>query len=195
MVQPEITAGELLLRPFRPADAADVRRLAGDPAVSDTALDIPHPFEEGMAAAWIGGHAAGFAAGTQAVFAVVDAATGALVGAAGLMAEPAHGRAELGYWIGRASWGRGLATLAARAVVRFGFTELGLRRIHASHLARNPASGRVLAKAGLVREGVLREHVLHRGRVEDLVLWGAVRAEWVMGDAPASMGEAPHPVR
>ena len=54
---------------------------------------------------------------------------------------------ELGYWIARSHWGQGYATEAARAVL--GLAEaLGHRRIFAGHFADNPASGRVLAKAG-----------------------------------------------
>jgi RimJ/RimL family protein N-acetyltransferase len=170
-----MTTSELILRPFTLDDAPAVQRLAGDPAVSDAALDVPYPFEDGMAEAWIGGHAAG----TQAVFAATVA--GELCGAVGLTIEPAHRRAELGYWIGRPFWGRGYATQAAAAVMAIGFGEMGLRRIYATHLTRNPASGRVLEKLGMRPEGILRQHVLHRGRWEDLAIRGCLAAEWAGG--------------
>lgn len=176
-VQPVLRSNRLVLRPFRLEDAPGVRDLAGDPSVADTALDIPHPFEDGMAEGWISTHEAAFAAGELAAFAVTAADSGELLGAAGLMIDPAHARGELGYWIGRAYWGRGYATEAARTLVAFGFGPLGLRRIHASHLARNPASGRVLARLGMRPEGVLQEHVVHRGRAEDLVVYGLLAAD------------------
>ncbi len=176
--QPTLETERLRLRPFRPQDAAEVRRLAGDPEVSATALDLPFPFEEGMAAAWIATHAREFAVGRLAAFAVTRRETGELLGAAGLMREPQHERASLGYWIGRAHWGQGYATEAAGAVVAFGFREWDLRRIHADHLVRNPASGHVLRNLGMRPEGVLREHVIHRGTVEDLALYGLLRSEW-----------------
>ena len=176
-MQPVLRTPRLLLRPFQLADAADVQRLAGDPAVSDTALDLPYPFEDGMAEAWIQAHAEQFAAGTLAVFAVLSADGGELYGAAGLMIEPSHRRAELGYWIGAAHWGRGYATEAAGAVIRYGFHALGLQRIHANHLVRNPGSGRVLQKLGMRYEGCLRQHAWHRDAFEDLALYGILRSD------------------
>ncbi len=175
--QPVLRTARLRLRPFTAADAPDVQRLAGDPAVSDTALDLPHPFEDGMAEAWIGTHAAGISAGTLYIFAITSAESGTLLGAAGLMIEPGHRRAELGYWLGADFWGRGYATEASGAVIRHGFEQLDLHRIHASHLVRNPASGRVLQKLGMRREGRLRQHAWHRGGFEDLALFAILRDE------------------
>lgn len=176
-MQPVLRTPRLLLRPLTLADASAVQRLAGDPAVGDTALDLPHPFEDGMAEAWISTHAEQFAAGTLAVFGVVSADGAELYGAAGLMIEPPHRRAELGYWIGTAYWGRGYATEAAGAVIRYGFDELGLQRIHANHLVRNPGSGRVLQKLGMRYEGSLRNHAWHLGAFEDLALYGILRSD------------------
>jgi [ribosomal protein S5]-alanine N-acetyltransferase len=79
--QPSLCTDRLLLRPFLVEDAPDVRGLAGDAAVADTALDIPHPFEDGMAEGWIATHAEGFQAGKLAVFAVTAAESGELCGA------------------------------------------------------------------------------------------------------------------
>jgi len=176
--QPVIETERLRLRPFQISDAPDVQRLAGDPDVSATALDLPFPFEVGMAEEWISTHAGEFARGRLAAFAVTLRGSGELLGAAGLMQEPEHRRASLGYWIGKAHWGRGYATEAAGAVVAFGFRQWGLRRIHADHLVRNPSSGNVLRKLGMRPEGVLREHVVHRGEVHDLALFGLLRSEW-----------------
>lgn len=175
---PTLSTGRLLLRPFHSSDAGAVQRLAGDPEVSATALDLPFPFELQDAEAWIETHPEGFATSTHAVFAVTLSATGELVGAAGLAQEPGQGRASLGYWIGKPYWGRGYATEAAGAVVAFGFEGWGLQRIHADHLAGNRASGQVLRKLGMRREGVLRSHVIHRGEVHDLALYGILRSEW-----------------
>ena len=85
----------------------------------------------------------------------------------GLGISRAHGKGELGYWIAKDDWNRGYATEAARAVVRYAFDELGLRRVHAGHLVRNPASGRVMEKIGMRREGVWRQHILKWGEPED----------------------------
>jgi ribosomal-protein-alanine N-acetyltransferase len=175
--QPTLTTLRLLLRPFALADAPAVRRLAGEWAVADTTLSIPHPYDEGVAEAWIASLADQYARREQAVFAITENQTETLVGAIGLVLRAPHHRAELGYWVGRPYWGRGYATEAAAAVIAFGFAELSLNRIHACHFARNPASGRVLAKAGMRREGVSRQHVRRWDRFEDLVQYGILRED------------------
>jgi RimJ/RimL family protein N-acetyltransferase len=76
-------------------------------------------------------------------------------------------------------WGKGYATEAGRAALRFGFEHLELNRIWAYHMVRNPASGRVLAKVGMEREGLLRQHVRKNEVFEDVVLMALLRQEWV----------------
>ena len=166
-----LSTDRLILRPLALADAPDVRRLVGVREVAGATADIPFPFEDGMAEAWI----ASIDAATQATFGIAH--EGALVGAIGLHLDRANEQAELGYWLGVAHHGRGFATEAGAAVIRHGFEALGLERIFASHLGRNPASGRVLAKLGFRREGTLRAHVLRFGVREDLIHWGLLRSE------------------
>ncbi|MCX7005169.1 MAG: GNAT family N-acetyltransferase [bacterium] len=168
----------LLLRPFALADAPDVQRLAGERAVADTTLNIPHPYENGMAEEWIGTHQAKFNAGELANFAVVLRATSELVGAIGLVINRRFDRAELGYWIGRPYWKQGYCTEAAGAVLAYGFTALNLNRIHATYLSRNPASGRVMEKIGMTREGFLRQHAKKWDTYEDLVAYAILRDDW-----------------
>lgn len=175
---PVLLTPRLRLRPFDVNDAGDVHRLAGDFAVADTTLAIPHPYEDGMAERWIATLPEEFAAGRQVVLAVADRATAALIGAIGLILRPEHSRAELGYWIGRPFWGRGYATEAAGAMLRYGFETLGLHRLYACHFARNPASGRVLEKVGMQREGIARAHAQRWNRFEDLVQYGILREEF-----------------
>ena len=91
---------------------------------------------------------------------------------------PEHARAELGYWVGVPYWNRGVATEAARALVAFGFGALGLHRVQARHLTRNPASGRVMQKLGMRLEGVHREAVRKWDRFEDLAMYAVLAREW-----------------
>ncbi len=83
--------------------------------------------------------------------------------------------AELGYWLGEAYWGRGIATAAVRAVVQHGFDALPLNRIEAYVYANNPASVRVLEKAGFEFEGRLRRSVIKDGQVLDSLLYARLR--------------------
>ena len=78
--------------------------------------------------------------------------------------------AEIGYWLGEAVWGKGIATAAVRTLSTYGFRELELTRIFAVPLISSTASMRVLEKAGYVREGVLRRSAIKEGIVLDQVL-------------------------
>ncbi|MCC7495469.1 MAG: GNAT family N-acetyltransferase [Fimbriimonadaceae bacterium] len=172
MEQPSLATPRLLLRPFALTDAATVRLLAGDPAVADTTLNIPHPYPEGLAEQWIGSHQRSFQRGEHVHFAIELSSTGELLGCLGLGCSPRFCRAELGYWIGLPYWGCGYCTEAATAVVEYAFGERRLHRLVARHLARNPASGRVMQKLGMIYEGTAREHVGKHGVWEDLVCYG-----------------------
>jgi len=180
---PEILTERLRLRALEHEDAPVVQRLAGDRRVADTTSLIPHPYPDGMAEAWIVSREAAWELGRGLVLAITLRATGGLIGAIGLGLDPESRVAEMGYWVGVPYWGCGYATEAARAMVAHGFTHLGLERIHAHHFARNPASGRVLQKAGLLPEGVRVAAITKWGRPEDAVCYGVSRAEWEQGRA------------
>ena len=171
---PTLATARLVLRPFRLEDAPTVQRLAGVREVAATTLTVPHPYPDGEAGAWIGTHAGAWAERKVLTLAVTLREDGALVGAVGLALVMADRRAELGYWIGVPWWNRGFATEAARALVDCGFGTLGLHRIMARHMSRNEASGRVMQKLGMAREGTLRHHVLKWGSFEDLVVYAVL---------------------
>lgn len=164
----------LTLRPFDVADAPRVQQLAGAEEIARNTLLIPHPYPDGLAEQWIGSHEAAALAGTLNL--VID--DGELVGAIGLTINKEHDHAEVGYWVGVPYWNRGYATEALREVLRYGFEELGLNRIYAYHFTRNPASGRVLAKAGMHHEGMMRRHMKKWGQYVDVELYGIVREDW-----------------
>lgn len=179
--QPTLTTARLTLRPFVLDDAWDVERLAGMREIADTTLNIPHPYPNGAATAWIETHPPAWAAGTSATFAVVETVGGALVGATGLMIRQEHRRAELGYWIARDRWNKGYATESARRLLAFGFEVLGLHRIEARHFLRNPASGQVMQKLGMQREGVERDWAIKWDRFETLAVYSILEPEWRAG--------------
>lgn len=172
---PRLETACLRLRPYVRSDAPELQRLAGAKAVADTTLNIPHPYPDGAAEAWIGTHAAKWAAHEELVFAITLQATGELLGSIGLIFDLAHEKAELGYWIGVPHWNKGYASEAVRAVLDHGFRTVELNRIQAHHMAHNPASGRVMEKAGMQREGFSPQALKKDGRLVDLVFYGALR--------------------
>ena len=183
----------LTLRPFCLADAPDVQRLAGAHKIASVTQNIPHPYEDGMAEAWIESHQQLFEEGRLANFCITLRDSGAVIGAIGLNVTRLHNKAELGYWIGVPYWEHGYCTEAARAVIRYGFQELGLNRILARHMRRNPASGRVMQKLGMRREGLMRQDAEKWGSYEDIVCYGLLRREYeAQGEALSCGKEAPN---
>jgi [ribosomal protein S5]-alanine N-acetyltransferase len=175
---PTIRTPRLVLGKFETEDAAELQRLAGAREIADTTLSIPHPYGLDHALAWIGNQRKESVRGRAINFAVRMLPGPGLIGSVGLRdIDAEHLQAELGFWIGREWWGQGYASEAAAEIVRFGFEELGLNRIYAHHMARNPAAGRVLRHIGMQQEGVLRERVRKWGVYEDVVLYAILRED------------------
>jgi ribosomal-protein-alanine N-acetyltransferase len=174
--QPVLETKRLILRPFALSDAKEVQRLCGDFAIADTTLNIPHPYPDGAAEEFISTHPAKYEKGDGVVFAITLKSDGSLIGGMDLYITKRFHRAEIGYWIAKPFWNQGYATEAGKAVVDFGFTQWSLHKIIGTYLSRNPASGRVMNKIGLVQEGVLRDHVIKWDLYEDIVTSGIVRA-------------------
>jgi ribosomal-protein-alanine N-acetyltransferase len=173
---PTIQTERLVLGAFEDAEAPELQRLAGAREIADTTLMIPHPYELAHAEQFIALQRDGVIEGHDLIFAIHRLADARLVGTVALREiDPVHLQAELGYWIGVPYWKQGYATEAARAVVELGFARLGLNRIYAHHMGRNPASGRVLERIGMQREGVLRHRVRKWGQFEDVVIYSVLR--------------------
>ena len=175
--QPTLKTERLVLRPFAPADAPLVHILAGDKDVASTTRLIPHPYPDGLAESWIDSLPGKYERGDGVSFAIT-LKEGALIGSIGLILSLADHHGEMGYWIGKPYWNSGYCTEAAAAVLQFAFDTLDLERVYAKYMGKNPASGRVMAKLGMLQEGVLRHHRCKWGTFEDLVVCGILRSEW-----------------
>ena len=180
---PEIKTERLLLRGFQPSDAAAVQELAGVYEVAEMTLNIPHPYLDGMAETWIETHQEDFESGGGVVFAMIDQKSKLLMGAAGLIVTPRFNRAELGYWVGKPYWDQGYATEASKALLKYGFETMQLNKIHASHMTRNPSSGRVMQKIGMESEGILKQHALKWDEFVDLAVYGILASSWLAQQA------------
>ncbi|HWE41140.1 MAG TPA: GNAT family protein, partial [Gemmatimonadaceae bacterium] len=113
-------------------------------------------------------------------FAILEPGSDEPVGGVGLMLQEDVHRiaAEIGYWLGVAAWGRGLATGAVRAATAYAFDTLGLERVFAVANTRNTGSARVLEKCGYVREGTMRRAAIKEGVVLDQFMYAALKTEW-----------------
>ena len=163
------------LRTYRDEDAETLARLASNREVSRWLRDrFPHPYTLEDAREWIE-HARAEPESAPVTFAICGA-TGNLLGGIGLdpQVDVYRHSAEIGYWLGRPHWGRGVATMAVGAICRYGFERLGLARIHARVFAPNLASARVLEKAGFELEGRCRDAVCKNGQLLDELVYGLV---------------------
>ncbi|MEH0974894.1 GNAT family N-acetyltransferase [Micromonospora sp. CPCC 205546] len=153
----EITEAGLLLRPWRATDADAVHRACQDPDIQRWTT-VPRPYLTEHALRFVTEVAtADWAAGTGAPFAVCDAATGGLVGSCGLVSIDTGLRsAEIGYWTAPWARGTGVAVRASRAVARWAFDSLALRRLIWQAEVGNHASRLVALRAGFRVEGRLR---------------------------------------
>lgn len=179
---PEIPISRLLLRPFHLDDAAVVAEYCGEWDLARTTANIPHPYEQPMAEQWISTHQPSFDQGNSLTLAITRTEDARLVGAVGLSLYSSNRLAELGYWVGKPHWNHGYATEAATAVIQFAFENLEVNRIQARHIASNPASGRVMEKAGMTFEGILRQSIFRWGEFEDAAIYSILRREFESGD-------------
>lgn len=158
-------ATEIRIRPWRQDDLSPLVRCANDIRVWNQLRNyFPHPYTETDGQAWLETMQA-----TEPPVNFAIEADGVFAGGIGLVqGSDVYARsAELGYWIGAAHWGRGIASEAVRQLVEHGFRHFDIVRIHADIFASNPASMRVLEKNGFQMEGVRRKAVWKNGLLMD----------------------------
>jgi RimJ/RimL family protein N-acetyltransferase len=148
-----LETGRLWLRWPRMADSPALLRHAGDPAVAHMTASIPYPYTGPDAARWIFSSRAGNAQGSSLV--LVMARKGKPTEAFGSVGlhQTRPGVALLGYWLGAAFQGKGLATEAVSAIIDLAFRVGDVNEVHAQAFADNAQSHRVLAKCGFRNEG------------------------------------------
>jgi len=163
-----------VLRPWRMDDVSSLALIANSRAIARNLTHLfPHPYTEQNAIDWVTERAG--PSGRLLAWAIE--VQGQLAGGCGL--EQGEGvfrrSAHLGYWLGEAYWGRGIATAATRALVKWAFGERDFVRLEAGVFSWNPASARVLEKVGFVREGVHRKSVERFGELADRAIYAMIR--------------------
>lgn len=172
------------LRPLQRSDAAVIAQAANDWEVAKGTLNLPYPYEETDFLAFMERIEARDDDDPQHTFGLVLRESDMLIGTCGIGIRDRHESAEIGYWVGKAYWGNGYATEAARCLINYGFVEQGLNRIGAEYFTDNPASRRVMEKAEMTFEGILRqklirenEHMNYR-EYKDVGVCAILRADW-----------------
>jgi RimJ/RimL family protein N-acetyltransferase len=164
----------VVLRPWKPADKDALVRYANNPHIWMNLRDrFPHPYTEADADVWLARSAARqekpntFAIDVQ----------GEAVGGIGLdvLRDVHRIAAEIGFWVAEPFWGKGIATAAVEQLTQYAFANFPVERLQAMVFEWNPASARVLEKAGFTLEGRLRRHVIKAGRIGDSLLYARIR--------------------
>ena len=169
-----LTIDELVLRPWRPADAPAVLAVCQDPEIARW-VTIPQPFLPADADAFIQNALAMWRDGTGAAFAIVDAAGDRLLGAVTRFGPEGH-QATLGLWLAPDARGRGVGTRSLRLVADWTFATTAAIRLDTFIMVGNEASDRMVERAGFRREGVLRAWDLHHEGVPvDCVVYSRLR--------------------
>lgn len=155
---PELTTTRLRLRKIRVSDVPSLLKHVNNKNIADNIVNIPFPYEEEDAVSRMNFVLQGFKNKERFVFAICLADEDELIGEIGLHLDKDNNRAETGYWIAEPFWGKGIATEATAAILQFGFEELQLNKIHATHYLANSASGKVLLNNGMILEAELKDH-------------------------------------
>ncbi|EON72586.1 GNAT family N-acetyltransferase [Lysinibacillus sphaericus] len=170
-----ITTERLVLRLFQTSDAEAVATLCNNYHIYKNTLYLPYPYSLNDALSWMEHHYDNFMGDQSYEFAVTDKDSGEVLGAIALSNNPSFNQGELAYWIGEPYWGNGYATEAAQAILQFAFKEKKLHKVFARYFSSNPASGKVMEKIGMEKEGTLKDHVMKDGKYEDLVYYGIIK--------------------
>ena len=175
---PTVETERLIVRLVQEADLPDLLVVNGH---DDVTRFLPYATWTGMddAMAWLERMQKAQASGSTLQWVVVDKLSTTVIGSCLLFQYDApSARAELGYVLGRAHWGRGLMREALAGVLDCAFGTLALRRVEAEVDPRNLASGKLLRSLGFMTEGILRQRWVTKGEARDVESFGLLRPEW-----------------
>jgi RimJ/RimL family protein N-acetyltransferase len=178
---PPLTDGVVTLRLWTQDDVPAIAAACREEEIARWLDQVPQPYSEKDARAYIELSDAGWRDGASATFAITDAASGDVLGSIGLRhsADPDAGTSEIGYWVKRDARGRGVAKRALYVVSRWALEELRIPRLQLRADELNEPSKRVAEAVGFVREGVLRSS-RYNGRQQrrvDFVMYSLLPGE------------------
>ena len=175
---PELKTERLLLRKLNMRDASDIFRYSRDPEVARHVLWDAHR-SIGDSRAYLRYMIRRYHSHEPASWGIEYRATGEIIGTIGFMwIQQDNSAAEVGYSLARNHWNQGLMTEALAAVIQYGFDGMHLNRIEAQHETSNPASGAVMRKCHMQKEGTLRDRLYNKGKYVDVDLYAILKKDF-----------------
>lgn len=175
---PDLETERLRLRKLTMHDARDIYHYSRDPEVARHVLWDAHR-NIGDSRAYLRYMLRRYRLHEPASWGIEYRKTGAIIGTIGFMwIQTENAAAEIGYSLSREFWNQGMMTEALRAIIAYGFTALNLNRIEAQHEVTNPASGAVMRKCHMIKEGTLRSRLLNKGKFVDVDLYAILKRDF-----------------
>ncbi|MBI2660225.1 GNAT family N-acetyltransferase [Candidatus Woesearchaeota archaeon] len=168
-----IKAKRFILRPFKKGDEDFLRKNINDIEIYNRTCRIPYPYSRKHAIEFVKTNSKpNIKAKKELNFAIdID---GKVIGGIGFRDMKTH-RAEVGYWLGKKYWNKGIISEALRLITNFGFKKLKLRRVYAIVFTKNKPSAKVLEKNNYKLEGTMRKYTLKDGKLIDVLLYAKVK--------------------
>lgn len=176
---PDLETPRLRLRKLTMRDAQDIFAYSRDPQVAKYVLwDAQTSLAD--ARAYLRYMLRKYRMGEPASWGIEWKASRQIIGTIGFMwIQRENAAAEVGYSLHRAYWNQGIMTEALQELIQYGFGTMNLNRIEAQHETQNPASGAVMRKCGMMKEGTLRQRLMNKGRFVDVDLYAILRRDYL----------------
>lgn len=174
-----INSSKICIREIQYSDSDKIQTVASLSEIADTMISIPHPYPDNEAKRFVAQRISETKSGNAVVFVLEKIQDNSFCGLIEVRdIDHEHLQGELSFWLAPNAWGKGYMSKVIRSVLDYSFTELELNRLYAYHMERNPASGKVLARNGFQKEGILRQRVRKWGKFEDVSLWACLQQDW-----------------
>lgn len=176
---PELMTETLRLRKIKISDVPSLLKYCHNKKISEQIINIPYPYREEDAVFRINFVWQGFKNKERYVFAITLKNSDELIGEIGLHLDKSNNSAQFGYWIAEPFWGKGIASEATAAILKFGFMDLRLNKLYATHYPENPASGKVMLKNKMIKEAELKGQYNIEGIYKDVIQYRLTKEEYL----------------
>jgi len=175
----KLFTNRLILRPISLADTDRVYNLLQNPKIADNTCAMPYPYLKENAVEWIKSLEIPNKIKKQIVFGITLRSIDELIGVIAFDIEDSINECSIGYWLGKDYWGKGYATETLAKMIEYGFTELKLTSVSATHFSGNIQSGKVMKKCGMKYVGENVKYIPVRKRKENLVSYKITQGDFL----------------